>query len=110
MTEQSSPVGATVVDHIEESLGDSNFRNEYDRLRPYEKFARIVIARPHARAGTAVRPRGSRTLGAGKHLQLEVAAPLPILALWPRLGVMTVAPVEVGRSTRSAAKTTSRVC
>lgn len=45
MSEQSNPVGATVTDHIEESLGDSNFRIEYDRLRPYEDFARIVIAR-----------------------------------------------------------------
>lgn len=45
MSKASSPVGATVTDHIEESLGDSNFRNEYDRLRPYEEFARIVIAR-----------------------------------------------------------------
>ena len=45
MSEQSNPVGASVIDHIEESLGDSNFRNEYDRLRPYEEFARIVIAR-----------------------------------------------------------------
>lgn len=45
MSEQSSPVGATVTDHIEESLGGSNFRNKYDRLRPYEEFARLVIAR-----------------------------------------------------------------
>lgn len=45
MREQSSPVGATVVDHIEESHEDSDFRTEYDRLRPYEEFARIVIAR-----------------------------------------------------------------
>jgi ribosome-binding protein aMBF1 (putative translation factor) len=45
MSEQSSPVGVTVADHIEESLENSNFRNEYDRLRPYEEFARIVIAR-----------------------------------------------------------------
>lgn len=42
MSEQSGPVGVAVTDHIEESLGDSNFRNEYDRLRPYEEFARIV--------------------------------------------------------------------
>jgi ribosome-binding protein aMBF1 (putative translation factor) len=45
MSGQSSPVGATVTDHIEESLGNSDFRSEYDRLRPYEEFARIVIAR-----------------------------------------------------------------
>lgn len=45
MSEQSSPVGATVVDHIEKSHEDSDFRAEYDRLRPYEEFARIVIAR-----------------------------------------------------------------
>jgi len=45
MSEQSSPVGATVTDHIEESLEDSDFRSEYDRLRPYEEFARTVIAR-----------------------------------------------------------------
>lgn len=45
MSEQSSPVGVTVTEHIEESLGDSDFRSEYDRLRPYEEFARIVIAR-----------------------------------------------------------------
>jgi ribosome-binding protein aMBF1 (putative translation factor) len=45
MSEQSNPVGATVTDHIEESLGDAAFRAEYDRLRPYEELARIVIAR-----------------------------------------------------------------
>jgi ribosome-binding protein aMBF1 (putative translation factor) len=45
MSEQSSPVGATVFDHIEESLGDLDFQSEYNRLRPYEEFARIVIAR-----------------------------------------------------------------
>lgn len=45
MSEQGNPVGATVTDHIEESLGDSTFRSEYGRLRPYEEFARIVIAR-----------------------------------------------------------------
>lgn len=45
MSEQSSPVGAMVVDHIEESLEDTDFQTEYDRLRPYEEFARIVIAR-----------------------------------------------------------------
>lgn len=45
MSEQSSPVGGTVAGHIGESLADSRFRIEYDRLRPYEEFARIVIAR-----------------------------------------------------------------
>lgn len=45
MSEESNPVGASVIDRIEESLWDSNFRNEFDRLGPYEEFARIVIAR-----------------------------------------------------------------
>ncbi len=45
MSEQSNPVGATVTDHIEESLGDSSFWNEYDRLRPHEELARIVLMR-----------------------------------------------------------------
>jgi ribosome-binding protein aMBF1 (putative translation factor) len=45
MGEQSNPVGATVSDHIAESLEDAAFRAECDRLRPYEEFARIVIER-----------------------------------------------------------------
>jgi ribosome-binding protein aMBF1 (putative translation factor) len=43
--DQTTPVGATVSDHIEESLKDSDFRAGYDRLRPHEEFARIVLRR-----------------------------------------------------------------
>lgn len=45
MSDQTSPIGATVSDHIEESLEDPDFRAEHERLRPYEEFARIVIQR-----------------------------------------------------------------
>lgn len=39
------PVGRAVSDSIEESLGDPEFRAEYERLAPYEELARIVIMR-----------------------------------------------------------------
>lgn len=42
---QANPVGASVSSHIEESREDPEFRAEYDRLRPYEEFARVVIRR-----------------------------------------------------------------
>jgi hypothetical protein len=33
MADKTNPVGATVSDHIEGSLRDSDFRAEYERLR-----------------------------------------------------------------------------
>jgi ribosome-binding protein aMBF1 (putative translation factor) len=45
MSKQAKPVGATVSDHIKESLKDPEFRVEYERLAPYEELARIVIMR-----------------------------------------------------------------
>ena len=45
MSDQTSPVGATVSDHIAECQEDSDFRAEYERLRPYEELARIVRVR-----------------------------------------------------------------
>jgi ribosome-binding protein aMBF1 (putative translation factor) len=40
-----SPVGAAVADDLEEALKDPEFRAEYERLRPFEELARIVIVR-----------------------------------------------------------------
>ena len=45
MAKRSSPVGATVSDHIKDSLSDPDFRAQYERLAPYEELARIVIMR-----------------------------------------------------------------
>jgi ribosome-binding protein aMBF1 (putative translation factor) len=45
MSDQINPVGATVSDHIEQSCEDSEFRAEYERLRPFEELARIVLRR-----------------------------------------------------------------
>jgi hypothetical protein len=69
MNEQASPFGATVSDHIEESLEDSDFRAEYERLRPYEELARMVLRRRAAlglsqadlatRMGVATEPRAA---------------------------------------------------
>jgi ribosome-binding protein aMBF1 (putative translation factor) len=42
---QCGPVGHSVADSIEQSLADAEFRAEYERLRPYEELARIVIMR-----------------------------------------------------------------
>ena len=39
------PVGRAVSDSIEESLGDPEFRAEYEPLALYEELARIVIMR-----------------------------------------------------------------
>ena len=47
---QDGPVGRSVADSIEESLDDSEFRAEYERLAPYEELAQIVIMR-RARLG-----------------------------------------------------------
>jgi ribosome-binding protein aMBF1 (putative translation factor) len=45
MSKGISPIGTAVSDHIQESLGDPEFRAEYERLAPYEALARIVIMR-----------------------------------------------------------------
>lgn len=45
MSKQVSPIGKSVADDIKESLGDPEFRAEYERLAPYEELARIVIMR-----------------------------------------------------------------
>ncbi len=45
MGEQISPVGATVSDQISDSLKIRQFQAEYERLRPYEELARIVVMR-----------------------------------------------------------------
>lgn len=45
MSDQTSPVGTAVSDHIAESRRDPDFRAEHERLRPYEEFARVVIRR-----------------------------------------------------------------
>lgn len=45
MSKRTDPVGRSVSDHIKESLADSEFRAEYERLAPYEELARIVIMR-----------------------------------------------------------------
>lgn len=45
MADQTSPVGTTVSDHIAECQQDPDFRAEYERLRPYDEFARIVLMR-----------------------------------------------------------------
>lgn len=45
MSRRNSPVGASVSDHIKESLRDPEFRAEYERLAPYEELARIVVMR-----------------------------------------------------------------
>lgn len=42
---QCGPVGQSIADSIEQSLADAEFRAEYERLRPYEELARIVIMR-----------------------------------------------------------------
>ncbi|HEY1689175.1 MAG TPA: helix-turn-helix transcriptional regulator [Solirubrobacteraceae bacterium] len=44
-SEQVSPVGTSVADHITRSLKDPEFRAEYERLAPFEALARIVIMR-----------------------------------------------------------------
>jgi len=44
-TMPAGPVGQSVVESIERSLADTEFRAEYERLRPYEELARIVIMR-----------------------------------------------------------------
>lgn len=41
----AEPVGQSVAECIESSLADTEFRAEYERLRPYEELARIVITR-----------------------------------------------------------------
>jgi len=41
----AGPVGQSVAECIESSLADTEFRAEYERLRPYEELARIVIMR-----------------------------------------------------------------
>jgi ribosome-binding protein aMBF1 (putative translation factor) len=45
MSKRPGPVGTPVSDHIKDSLGDSEFRAEYERLAPYEELARMVIMR-----------------------------------------------------------------
>jgi ribosome-binding protein aMBF1 (putative translation factor) len=42
---QGGPVGKSVSDDLKESLGDPEFRAEYERLASYEELARIVIMR-----------------------------------------------------------------
>lgn len=45
MSKQSEPTGKAVSSHIKESLEDPAFREEYERLAPYEELARMVIMR-----------------------------------------------------------------
>ncbi len=45
MSEGVSPIGTAVSDRIKESLGDPQFRTEYERLAPYEALARLIIKR-----------------------------------------------------------------
>jgi ribosome-binding protein aMBF1 (putative translation factor) len=45
MSKRSTPVGASVSGHIKDSLNESGFRAEYERLAPYEELARMVIMR-----------------------------------------------------------------
>ena len=45
MSKQISPIGKSVSDDIKESLEDSEFRAEYERLAPYDELARIVVMR-----------------------------------------------------------------
>lgn len=45
MNDQASPVGKTVSDHIAECQLHPKFRAEWERLRPYNEFARIVLMR-----------------------------------------------------------------
>lgn len=45
MSKRSDPVGASVSDHIKDSVSDSEFRAEFERLAPYEELARMVIMR-----------------------------------------------------------------
>src|SRR5947209_4907703 len=43
--EWTSPIGRSVADDLEEDLKDPVFRAEWERLRPFEELARIVIFR-----------------------------------------------------------------
>jgi ribosome-binding protein aMBF1 (putative translation factor) len=45
MSDQINPVGTTGADHIAECREDPDFRAEYERLRPYDELARIVLRR-----------------------------------------------------------------
>jgi ribosome-binding protein aMBF1 (putative translation factor) len=40
-----SPIGKSVTDDLADRLEDPEFRVEYERLRPFEELARIVIFR-----------------------------------------------------------------
>jgi len=46
MTDNLSPIGASVSDSIKQNRARSKrYREEYDRLEPFEEIARIVIMR-----------------------------------------------------------------
>jgi ribosome-binding protein aMBF1 (putative translation factor) len=45
MSKQAKPTGSAVSSQIKESLKDPAFREEYERLAPYEDLARMVIMR-----------------------------------------------------------------
>lgn len=45
MSDRNTSVGGTYSDQFEESLLNSDFGAEYERLRPYEEFARTVVRR-----------------------------------------------------------------
>jgi len=45
MSKGISPIGMAVSDHIQEFLGDPEFRAEYERVAPFEALARLVTRR-----------------------------------------------------------------
>jgi ribosome-binding protein aMBF1 (putative translation factor) len=45
VSKRAEPVGTAVSSHIKELLKDPEFREEYERLAPYEDLARMVIMR-----------------------------------------------------------------
>lgn len=46
MTKTDGPIGTSVTEDIaQQRAGDAGFREAYDRLRPFEEIARIVIMR-----------------------------------------------------------------
>jgi ribosome-binding protein aMBF1 (putative translation factor) len=42
---QGGPAGTAVSAHLARKLDDPEFRNEWERLRPFEELARIVVQR-----------------------------------------------------------------
>jgi ribosome-binding protein aMBF1 (putative translation factor) len=45
VAKKTSPIGKSLADDLEEALKDPEFRAEYERLKPFEELARIVVFR-----------------------------------------------------------------